>query len=383
MKETNFKEQFNRLAIAYFLFFLGFNAIIPELPSFLRSLGGDDYLGYIISLFALSAMLARPISGKLSDNIGRKPIMMIGTAIGVMVLFLYPSFPILIGFLGLRFAHGLSAGFMPTAAATAVSDIVPEAKIAKYMGYVGMFASTGMAMGPVIGSWVAIEYGVNVLFYMSGVVTLLAFFALFFVKESLPEPKAFELKLLTLKRSDIFDKKVLLPAVIMVLTVLGFGVILTLIPDFSDHLGIKNRGTFFFIFTIFSIGIRFILSNAFDKYPRTFLLKIGSFIMTIALVLLAYVELKWQFYCIAALSGIAGGINSPILFALTIDVADKLNKSRAISTLFISLELGILVGAYTAGAIFEIESQNYRLPILIAGLCSGCAFVILQFWKKN
>jgi len=345
----------------------------------LRSFGGDKYLGYIISLFALSSMIVRPISGKLSDNIGRKPIMMLGTGIGVLVLGLYPMLPFVAGFLALRFAHGLSAGFMPTAAATSVSDMVPENQMAKYMGLVGMFASTGMAMGPVIGSSIARTLGIDMLFYGSASITFISLVMLFGVEESLPNTKTLSTTMFTLSRKDLFDRKVSLPSLIMVLTIIGFGVILTLIPDLSDSLGIQNRGTFFFIFTVASVSIRLVLSNTFDKLDRIKVLKIGSLILMISLFLLALATDKYQFYFLAFTIGIGGGINSPILFSWTIHLADSNNKSRALSTLFISLEFGIMAGAWIAGNIFELQLQNYSAPLFIASGCAAVAWAILVF----
>ena len=64
--------------------------IIPELPDYLTSLGGEDYKGIIISLFTLTAGLSRPFSGKLADTIGRIPVMVIGSLVCVISGFLYP-----------------------------------------------------------------------------------------------------------------------------------------------------------------------------------------------------------------------------------------------------------------------------------------------------
>ena len=89
--------------------------MIPELPAFLTSMGGEDYKGLIISLFTLSAGLSRPISGKLTDTIGRIPVMVIGTLVCVVCSLLYPLLTTVAGFLLLRFIHGFSTGFKPTA----------------------------------------------------------------------------------------------------------------------------------------------------------------------------------------------------------------------------------------------------------------------------
>ena len=76
--------------------------IIPELPAYLTSLGGEDYKGLIISLFTITAGLSRPFSGKLADTIGRMPVMVIGTLVCVVCSLFYPILSSVGGFLLLR-----------------------------------------------------------------------------------------------------------------------------------------------------------------------------------------------------------------------------------------------------------------------------------------
>ncbi|MEJ0056456.1 MAG: hypothetical protein WDN75_12875 [Bacteroidota bacterium] len=53
-----YSTQFWLLCTSSFLFFASFNMIVPELFSFITSLGGADYIGLVISLFTLTAMLS-------------------------------------------------------------------------------------------------------------------------------------------------------------------------------------------------------------------------------------------------------------------------------------------------------------------------------------
>ena len=55
--------------------------LIPELPDYLTSLGGEEYKGLIISLFTLTAGFSRPFSGRLTDRIGRVPVMAFGSLV--------------------------------------------------------------------------------------------------------------------------------------------------------------------------------------------------------------------------------------------------------------------------------------------------------------
>ena len=58
------------LCASSFLFFGSFSMILPELPDYLASLKGQEYLGLVVSLFTLSAAVSRPFSGKLTDKWG-------------------------------------------------------------------------------------------------------------------------------------------------------------------------------------------------------------------------------------------------------------------------------------------------------------------------
>ena len=102
--------------------------IIPELPNDITELGAPDKKGLIVSAFSFAALLARPLSGKLTDVIGRKPIMIIGVLVCIVAGFIYPLIQSVLFFIFLRFMHGFSSGFKPTATTSYMADIIPLEK---------------------------------------------------------------------------------------------------------------------------------------------------------------------------------------------------------------------------------------------------------------
>jgi len=107
--------QFALLCLSHVLFAGSFTMIIPELPDYLTQLGGAEYKGLIISLFTLTAGISRPFSGKLTDTVGRVPVMIVGALVCVVCSLFYPLLTSVAGFLLLRLLHGFSTGFKPTA----------------------------------------------------------------------------------------------------------------------------------------------------------------------------------------------------------------------------------------------------------------------------
>ncbi|MDO8967261.1 MFS transporter [Algoriphagus sp.] len=371
------------LCASSFLFFSSFNMIIPELPAYLSSLGGEDYKGLIIALFTLSAGLSRPFSGKLADKIGRIPVMMVGATVCFVVGLLYPLLTFVSGFLFLRFAHGFSAGFTPTGASAYVADIVPFQKRGEAMGIQSLFGSLGMAAGPAVGGWIASIWSINTVFYCAAFTAIFSILILLKLKETLQEKEPISLSMFKLNRHEIIEKRVLLPSIILFLSVFSFGVVLTIIPDFSTYLGIKNKGLFFAVFTISSLGIRLIAGKTSDRYGRVVVLRAAVVCMMLAMVAVAYAESKAVLLSSGVLFGAAVGMYSPTTTAWVVDLSLDRFRGRALATMYIFLESGIGVGAVISGWLYANNPENFRLVFLASGGVAFLAFLILFFIKRD
>lgn len=361
-KNSIFTLQFFLLCLSGFLFFGSFNMIIPELPAYLENMGGGDYKGLIISLFTLTAGLSRPFSGKLADKVGRIPVMVLGALVSGVAALLYPIAGTVISFFALRFFHGFSTGFKPTGTSAYVADLVPINKRGEAMGIIGFFSSLGMAAGPAIGSFIATTYTMNWMFYCSSAFAVLSVIILIGMKETLQAPEKLAWKHFHIRRDEIFEPNVLSPSLMLMLSVFSFGTILTVIPDFSDHLGLPNRGLFFTYFTIASLLVRILAGKASDRYGRVPVLKVGSLLLVVAMVVIGSAQTEVLFTIGAFLFGFGVGITSPTIFAWTIDLSDEKHRGRGIATMYIALEIGIGMGAFISGWIFSNDVS--RIPVV-------------------
>ncbi len=364
------------------MFFFSFTILIPELPDYITSLGGEDYKGWTIGLFTIAAGLSRPISGKLADIIGRKPIMIFGGAVCIAMSMLYPLFTIVFGFLLLRFFHGLSTGFMPTGSVAYLADIIPADRRGEAMGLIGIMNNIGMMSGYAASSVIVGHLGLTNMFYLSG---LLAFFSVFFVftmKESLPNPQRLKLKHFKIGKEDLWDSRAKEPAIVMMLTVTFFGVNITLIPDYSVGLGIENKGLFISIMTIATVVTRLFTSKLSDVKGRVFSCKIGTTFWVVAAILLMFRKVE-LFYVAAVFCGLASGINSPALFAWAVDVANGVRAGRAMATLFIALEAGITIGAVCSAAIYGNVFSHFSYVFIVVALVNLGALTYLFVGVKK
>ncbi|WKN31306.1 MFS transporter [Porifericola rhodea] len=385
MSETKsiYNLQFGLLCLSSYLFFASFNMIIPELPAYLESLGGGEYKGLIIALFTLTAGLSRPFSGKLADKIGRIPVMIFGAVVCFLVGFLYPLASSVFLFLLLRFFHGFSTGFKPTGTSAYVADVVSATRRGEAMGILGLCGSLGMASGPAVGSLVANHFSLEMMFYTSSAVAILSVIILAGMKETLEDKQAFRLSFLKLQKHEIFEPRVIAPCIVLLLTAFSFGIVLTITPDFSDSLGIQNRGLFYTFFTIASVAVRFFAGKASDKYGRIQVLRVSTSILVVAMLMLGFATSVEFFLFSAIVFGLATGMNTPTIFAWTIDLSHEKHRGRGMATMYIALEAGIGLGALFSGWIYANDPSRFVYAYGLGALLAVFGLVYLLFSARN
>ncbi|RZF62790.1 MFS transporter [Sphingobacterium corticibacterium] len=372
------------LCLSSLLFCASFNMIIPELPNYLSQMGGAEHKGLIIALFTLTAGISRPFSGKLTDRWGRVPVMAIGSMVCFVCGFLYPILSSVAGFFFLRLIHGFSTGFKPTATAAYIADIIPQNRWGEALGMHGLAFAIGSAIGPAIGSYIAKDQGIDAMFYCSSAFALLSILIVIRMGETLPDKRKFSWSMLRINRREIIEWRAIPAGVVTLLSYSGYGVILTLIPDWSDHLGISNKGLFFTAYTLASIGIRFISGKVSDRYGRIRVMYVGIVIISISLLLLGLGSSVNGLILGAIVYGIGGGILSPAVNAWTIDLSLPQHRGKAMATMYIALEIGIGGGALLAGYIYHDEISKIPIIFILNSVIIFLAFFYVLHWDiKN
>jgi MFS transporter, DHA1 family, tetracycline resistance protein len=137
---------------------IGFGIAIPVLNPFARELGSTPLtIGFIGAAFSLAQFVVAPMLGRLSDRIGRKPVLimsLVGTAIGSLATGLATAPWMLMAARAFDGASGATLGV----AQAAVADIAPPRRRAALLGMLGAAFGIGFTIGPAI-SGVAVLLG--------------------------------------------------------------------------------------------------------------------------------------------------------------------------------------------------------------------------------
>jgi DHA1 family tetracycline resistance protein-like MFS transporter len=171
---------------------IGLGIIIPVLPTLIQQLTGESvqqasaYGGWLLFAFSLMQFLFSPILGNLSDQFGRRPILLIslfGFTIDYLLLAIAPDMTWL--FIGRILAGIMGASF--TTATAYIADISTDENRAQNFGMVGAAFGMGFIIGPVIGGLLG-QFGPRAPFYASAALTFLNFlYGYFILPESLPK----------------------------------------------------------------------------------------------------------------------------------------------------------------------------------------------------
>lgn len=143
-----------QLAVIFLIIFvnlLGFGIVIPLLPFYADAVGASPFqIGLIFASYSLCQIIASPVLGHLSDQHGRRPILifsLIGTVVSFALLAVANSLFLLFA---ARIIDGLSGGNISTARAY-ISDITAEKDRARAYGIIGAAFGLGFIFGPALG----------------------------------------------------------------------------------------------------------------------------------------------------------------------------------------------------------------------------------------
>ena len=165
-------KQLTVLLLSVFIFTLGFGVTVPIMPFFAKSMGGTVIdVGILMALFSAAELLFAPLWGRVSDRLGRKPVIMIGlTGFGLAFVATGMSTSLWMLYGSQMIAGALAAGIFPAVMASVADQTEPEQR-GRYMGLLGAASGMGIIIGPVSASIIAM-IGLNMPYFAAAVLGL-------------------------------------------------------------------------------------------------------------------------------------------------------------------------------------------------------------------
>jgi MFS family permease len=240
-----------------------------------------------------------------------------------------------------------------------------------------------MAGGPALGGALGNSFGLEAVFYCSSAFGLVSVMILMGIKETLNERHKYGFGLLKVGKEDLFEPRVIAPCVVIVLLCFSYGTAITLIPDFGEFVGIKNKGLVLTYMTIASLFIRLVGGKASDRYGRQPVLLVCAFFIVVSMLVIGFAQTPLQLIIGFTLYGLANGTSSPTLIAWATDLSDPKFRGRGVASVYIFMELGIGVGALLSGTIYGNDSSRFILVFGVCAALAGLAVLYLLFKRRE
>ena len=355
--------------VTVFIDLLGFGIIIPLLPFYAEHFGASALIvGLLSTSFSLMQFLFAPFWGRLSDRIGRRPVILIGligSALSYSLFALASSLPML--FVA-RCLAGIAGANIPTAQAF-IADITTKENRARGMGMIGAAFGLGFIFGPAIGGFLS-HWGYAAPAWFAAAISFANFVAALFL---LPESRSTSDERERVGRVEAFRRALLRPHLPLVLLV--YFLVLAAFSSFEATFALFSEHQFGFTST--TIGYMFawigvVLATVQGALVGRVAKRVGEHrIVPVAIVIiaagLALIAASRSIPALALASGVLAmgmGFNSPSMLSAISQLADPRDQG---STLGVSQSLGSLariVGPAWGGWVFD--QFGIRLPFVAA-----------------
>ena len=164
-RDRIFSRSFTLAILANLFSFTSMYLLLATLPLYVVAIGGTVAdAGIVLACFTLSAVIVRPLVGRLSDRRAKKAIMLVGAVMLAASSLLYEpahSVPLV---MAVRVFHGVGWAAFGTAASALAADLAPLSRRGEAMGYFGVGMNVAMAVGPALGVFLVGRAGYGALF---------------------------------------------------------------------------------------------------------------------------------------------------------------------------------------------------------------------------
>jgi DHA1 family tetracycline resistance protein-like MFS transporter len=374
-----------RLGVIFFtvlIDLIGFGIVLPILPYYAQRFGAAG-LGYgaIIGVFSLMQFVATALLGKLSDRVGRRPVLlttMLVNAVGYTLFAFAGSYWVL--FLA-RVISGFAGGNI-SAAQAYIADITSPAERSRGMGIIGAAFGIGFSLGPAIGGFAAHYAGPTAPGLVAVGLSLANFVSAYFI---LPESLSHEHRV----RRPLFDLGHIGDAIarprlrpLMVVWALvpfafaGYTVALPL--HASVALGWKER-ELAILFTIIGVTAAAVQGYLFGKIVRRTgertLVIVGTFGMALSIAVIPLLQSSALLYLGTFVLAFSNSVFAPAATGLVSVYADPKEHVTLLRAAHAIGALGRTAGPPAVGTIYDAVSATAAFLVaggvmVLAGLAS-------------
>ncbi|SDT83029.1 Predicted arabinose efflux permease, MFS family [Streptomyces sp. TLI_053] len=361
------------IALANGIGYLPFALTIPILPGHVtgRLHGGPAEVGAVISGYALTALLARPVSGVLMNRLGTRALTIGGTVLTALATVCYPLAGSITELIGLRMLLGVGMGVMLAAVGVWPVQLVAEDRQGWALGLGGTVNYVAIGLGAPLGSLIEHLVGTATTFVIAGLVALLVVPIALYV----PEVRLSS----TSERAGAEQGRaallgVVLPSVALVFTAFGFAAVSSFAVAKFDALGVAGGAVVVTAYSLTVVLLR--VAGSWIRWEATRPVELAGLFLVEALgvALLGTADGLGLGVVGGVLIGVGMWQIYPMLGLFVVRSVSERRRATALSTFGACFTVGLAAGSGSLGLV--AGAAGYRTMFLVCAACVGLGMLV-------
>jgi MFS family permease len=359
---------------ATLLGFFAVGAVLPVLPRYVRGpIGaGDVAVGVVVGAFAFTAVVGRPIGGRMADAAGRRRVVVAGLLITSMAGMLYLVPAGVPGLIVARLVLGIGDGWVFTAGATWIVDLAPESRRGQAIGMFGLAVWGGLAFGPVLGEAALALGGYDAVWVFAAVSPLLgALIARRVPDAHVPVPADRR------ERAPLLPRPVVAPGLALALANVGYGTMSGFVVLMLADRSISGGAGVFTAFAASVVGTRLLAGRLPDRLgPRVTAAAAGT-AEALGLALLASAHSLEVALAGALVMGMGFSLLFPSLALIVVGRTGSTARGTSLGAFTAFFDVGVGLGAPLAGAVSAAAGYSAAFWTAAAAAAAGAVLGVV------
>ncbi len=359
------------LTISELAYFTAAGLVLFATPFFVVGPIGstEASVGLVVGSFSISTLLLRPIAGRLSDQRGRR-FLLLGGACGFAVLvaahLLVTNVALLVV---LRLLLGAAEAFFFVAGVAILADLAPEGRVGEALSYNSLGLYLGIAFGPLLGEYLIGRWSFTGAWIGGTALAAVAAGLAVLVPDTGVRVGA--------EAAHWFSTSSVGPGLGLFAGVAAMAIFFAYAPLHAADIGISNVSTLLLVFGIVVVGLRVAFAKLPDRVSALGLSAAALASTAVGLTVVAVAETRLGLILGAVLLGAGMAFLTPAIFAAIFTVVPPTERGAASATASVFIDLGLGGGPLLGGLIVAITALTGSFFAAAALALAGCFFVLL------
>lgn len=365
-KQPLWTRDFIKICLSSLFLFITYYALVATLPIYIMETlrGGEREVGLALTSFIIAAVIVRPIAGKWVDELGKKKVALLASALFMVSTFSYVGVASLFFLLALRFVHGISFGFSTTAMAAIATDLVPEQRKGEGIGYYALFMNLAMVIGPFLGLMIMNTYSFSALCMLISVFAVISFGCGGWTKVREAQTAARKKPAQAFSWKSFIEPGAMPISLTACLMSFAYSGLLSFIPVYAKEIGAAGVSSYFFvIYAIMIVLSRPFTGKLFDRLGEHVVIYPSIVLYAIGLVLLSQAHGPVLFLVASAVIGLGYGSVFPSFQAIAIQSSPTERRGLATGTYYLLFDLGMGVGSFVLAIVAAATNLGWMYMI--------------------